>query len=191
MPDSEGASASEVSAAPPEPAPAASWRPKESLLAQKARALQDAPPENEQAKILEEEAALMQTVTQRQALKTYAELAKGVEYARGVSTGWAPPLSYRLTPEAEHQSVRDQFFIVVEGRALPPPIPKFEDMRLPRAITESLRAQGIARPTPIQMQGLPVVLSGRDMIGIAFTGSGKTLVFTLPLVMAALQEEVR
>ncbi len=38
-----------------------------------------------------------------------------------------------------------------------------------------------------QMQGLPVILSGRDMIGIAFTGSGKTLVFALPMLMAALQ----
>lgn len=37
---------------------------------------------------------------------------------------------------------------------------------------------------------LPVILSGRDMIGIAFTGSGKTLVFVLPLIMMALQEEI-
>ena len=36
-------------------------------------------------------------------------------------------------------------------------------------------------------QGLPVALSGRDMIGIAFTGSGKTLVFCLPMIMIALQ----
>lgn len=37
------------------------------------------------------------------------------------------------------------------------------------------------------LQGLPVLLSGRDMIGVAFTGSGKTLAFSLPLVMLALQ----
>lgn len=43
----------------------------------------------------------------------------------------------------------------------------------------------------MHMQGLPVILSGRDMIGVAFTGSGKTLVFTLPMLMMALQEEVR
>jgi ATP-dependent helicase YprA (DUF1998 family) len=36
-----------------------------------------------------------------------------------------------------------------------------------------------------------VILAGRDMIGVAFTGSGKTLVFSLPLLMLALQEEVR
>ncbi|KAL5831915.1 hypothetical protein ACOSQ4_017269 [Xanthoceras sorbifolium] len=42
---------------------------------------------------------------------------------------------------------------------------------------KKLKAKGIVQPTPIQMQGLPVILSGRDMIGIAFTGSGKTLTY--------------
>jgi ATP-dependent RNA helicase DDX41 len=40
------------------------------------------------------------------------------------------------------------------------------------------------------VQGLPVLLSGRDMIGVAFTGSGKTLAFSLPVVMLALQVAV-
>ncbi len=60
-------------------------------------------------------------------------------------------------------------------------------MRLPGAVVRALEAKGIKRPTPIQMQGIPVALSGRDMIGVAFTGSGKTLVFSLPMVMSALQ----
>uniref|UniRef100_A0AAX7SN19 RNA helicase n=1 Tax=Astatotilapia calliptera TaxID=8154 RepID=A0AAX7SN19_ASTCA len=51
--------------------------------------------------------------------------------------------------------------------------------------------KGIIHPTPIQIQGIPTVLSGRDMIGIAFTGSGKTLVFTLPIIMFALEQEKR
>ncbi|KAJ2089885.1 DEAD-box ATP-dependent RNA helicase 35, partial [Coemansia sp. S100] len=46
-------------------------------------------------------------------------------------------------------------------------------------------------PSPIQMQGLPVALSGRDMIGIASTGTGKTMAFSLPLIMLALEEESR
>ena len=51
-----------------------------------------------------------------------------------------------------------------------------------------LRERGIVQLTPIQVSELPAVLSGRDMIGIAFTGSGKTLVFVLPLIMVVLQE---
>ncbi|KAL7196136.1 hypothetical protein ACSBR1_036203 [Camellia fascicularis] len=63
-------------------------------------------------------------------------------------------------------------------------------MRFPEPILSKLKAKGIVQPTPIQVQGLPVILSGRDMIGIAFTGSGKTLVFVLPLIMVELQEEL-
>nr|XP_049696042.1 ATP-dependent RNA helicase abstrakt-like [Helicoverpa armigera] len=55
-------------------------------------------------------------------------------------------------------------------------------------ILRGLEAKGIKKPTPIQVQGIPAVLSGRDMIGIAFTGSGKTLVFTLPIIIMWLRE---
>lgn len=62
-------------------------------------------------------------------------------------------------------------------------------MKFPKCILNCLKNKGIKNPTSIQMQGIPVVLSGRDMIGIAFTGSGKTLVFTLPLVMFCVEQE--
>jgi superfamily II DNA/RNA helicase len=61
----------------------------------------------------------------------------------------------------------------------------------PAGILRGLEAKGIKKPTPIQVQGIPAVLSGRDMIGIAFTGSGKTLVFTLPLLMFCLEQETK
>lgn len=64
-------------------------------------------------------------------------------------------------------------------------------MKLPTCIVDMLRKQGIRQPTPIQVQGLPTVLSARDMIGVAFTGSGKTLVFALPMVLFALEEEIK
>jgi ATP-dependent RNA helicase DDX41 len=43
-------------------------------------------------------------------------------------------------------------------------------MGFPGAILDVLKAKNVRRPTPIQMQGLTVALSGRDMVGIAFTG---------------------
>jgi ATP-dependent RNA helicase DDX41 len=79
---------------------------------------------------------------------------------------------------------------VVDGEDIPPPIKDFRDMRFHEPVLKRLKAKGIERPTPIQVQGLPVILSGRDMIGIAFTGSGKTLVFVLPMIGVALQEEL-
>ena len=64
-------------------------------------------------------------------------------------------------------------------------------MKIPPPILEYFRKKGIKKPSPIQMQGLPTAFSGRDMIGIAFTGSGKTLTFSLPAIMASLEMEAR
>ena len=106
-------------------------------------------------------------------------------------TGWKPPVHIRHATEDAHQDVRDKYHIITEGPNLLPPILTFKDMRFPDPILRQLESKGIKRPTPIQIQGLPTILAGRDMIGVAFTGSGKTLVFALPMIMLALQEEAR
>jgi len=140
-----------------------------------------------------EEADLLARVTAAavNSLVSAKEHAEGIRYTEPLKTDWRPPRYLReMTPERADE-LRKKWHILVEGRDLPPPIKNFRDMRFPPAILDALTAKGIARPTPIQVQGLPVALSGRDMIGIAFTGSGKTLVFTLPLLMWALQEELR
>lgn len=81
------------------------------------------------------------------------------------------------------------YYFVYAGLDCPPPLKRFREMKFPKCILNCLKNKGIKNPTSIQMQGIPVVLSGRDMIGIAFTGSGKTLVFTLPLVMFCVEQE--
>src|SRR4029077_909111 len=52
------------------------------------------------------------------------------------------------------------------------------DQRLARAIREL----GFAKPTPIQERTIPLVLEGRDVIGVAQTGTGKTAAFALPIL---------
>ncbi|KAL4399831.1 RNA helicase [Malassezia pachydermatis] len=64
-------------------------------------------------------------------------------------------------------------------------------MKVPSCIMAYLREKHIETPSPIQMQGLPAAFSGRDMIGIASTGSGKTLTFSLPLLLFAVEAEHR
>lgn len=49
-------------------------------------------------------------------------------------------------------------------------------------LVKNMRAVGYTQPTPIQMQAVPILLSGRDLIACAPTGSGKTLAFILPLL---------
>ncbi len=57
----------------------------------------------------------------------------------------------------------------------------FANLGLSQAILEALAEIGFAHPTPIQAEVIPLALSGRDVIGLAQTGSGKTAAFALPL----------
>uniref|UniRef100_A0A2I2ZQ29 Probable ATP-dependent RNA helicase DDX41 n=1 Tax=Gorilla gorilla gorilla TaxID=9595 RepID=A0A2I2ZQ29_GORGO len=104
---------------------------------------------------------------------------------------WTPPRYVLSMSEERHERVRKKYHILVEGDGIPPPIKSFKEMKFPAAILRGLKKKGIHHPTPIQIQGIPTILSGRDMIGIAFTGSGKTLVFTLPVIMFCLEQEKR
>ena len=65
------------------------------------------------------------------------------------------------------------------------PIESFEDMKLDREIALSIKAHGFDKPTPIQAQGIPVILSGCDVLGCAETGSGKTAAFSIPMIRIA------
>ena len=56
----------------------------------------------------------------------------------------------------------------------------FDQLGLVPDLTRALAALGYARPTPIQAQAIPPVLAGRDLLGIAQTGTGKTAAFALP-----------
>ena len=141
-------------------------------------------------KQLKEEEKILESVAEKKALMAVSELAKGIQYFEPIKTGWKVPKHIREIPESRHQSIRDKYRILVEGEDMPEPIKSFKDMKFPKSIINALKKKGIMKPSPIQMQGLPTVLSGRDMIGIAFTGSGKTLVFVLPLVMFALEQEL-
>ncbi len=58
---------------------------------------------------------------------------------------------------------------------------EFESLGLSPPILQSIRRIGFVHPTPIQAKVIPVALSGRDLVGLAETGSGKTAAFCLPL----------
>jgi ATP-dependent RNA helicase RhlE len=60
--------------------------------------------------------------------------------------------------------------------------PTFADLGLAQPLLDALRDAGYERPTPIQRDAIPVALKGRDLIGLAQTGTGKTASFTLPIV---------
>ena len=59
---------------------------------------------------------------------------------------------------------------------------EFADLKLTKPLLNALEDLGLTHPTPIQERAFSVVLSGRDVVGIAQTGTGKTLAFLLPLL---------
>jgi ATP-dependent RNA helicase DDX41 len=142
-------------------------------------------------KQLKEEEKILESVAERKALMGVSELAKGIQYDNPIKTSWRAPGYILATPETKHEELREKLRILVEGEKIPPPINCFKSMKFHKGILNGLEKRGIKTPTPIQVQGIPTVLSGRDLIGIAFTGSGKTLVFVLPIIMFCLEQEIK
>ncbi|MBT2547025.1 DEAD/DEAH box helicase [Arthrobacter sp. ISL-65] len=67
----------------------------------------------------------------------------------------------------------------------------FAALGTPKALTETLTAQGIESPFPIQVKTLPDTLAGRDVLGRGRTGSGKTIAFAIPLVARLAEREAK
>ncbi|WP_208349295.1 DEAD/DEAH box helicase [Pseudaestuariivita rosea] len=63
----------------------------------------------------------------------------------------------------------------------------FETLGLNPRIVKTLKTQSITDPTPIQQKAIPLALTGRDVMGIAQTGTGKTAAFSLPMVQHLMQ----
>ena len=79
---------------------------------------------------------------------------------------------------AEHEIT-----LVKGSERAPNPIFEFADGGFPDYINKELSRAGFKAPTPIQAQGFSIALSGADFVGVAQTGSGKTLGFMLPAII--------
>ncbi|MGR3547699.1 MAG: DEAD/DEAH box helicase [Roseovarius sp.] len=63
----------------------------------------------------------------------------------------------------------------------------FDEMGLPAALVRKLATAGITEPTPIQTHAIPHAMNGFDVLGLAQTGTGKTMAFGLPLIAALME----
>ncbi|KAG6258076.1 ATP-dependent RNA helicase dbp2 [Claviceps purpurea] len=96
---------------------------------------------------------------------------------------------YKEAPEvtnrspAEVEEFRRKHKMTIAGSDVPKPVETFDEAAFPRYVMDEVKAQGFPAPTAIQSQGWPMALSGRDMVGIAETGSGKTLTYCLPSIV--------
>ena len=69
-----------------------------------------------------------------------------------------------------------------------PPIESFDDMMLDAKIMMDIKFKKYDKPTPIQAQAIPIICAGRDVLGCAETGSGKTAAFSIPMIQHCLQQ---
>ncbi|KAK0388432.1 hypothetical protein NLU13_4676 [Sarocladium strictum] len=96
---------------------------------------------------------------------------------------------YKEDPEVANRSAaevdefRRKHQMTVHGNDVPKPVETFDEAGFPRYVMDEVKAQGFPAPTAIQSQGWPMALSGRDVVGIAETGSGKTLTYCLPAIV--------
>ena len=67
----------------------------------------------------------------------------------------------------------------------------FQDFGLADPISRALKEENYHTPTPIQAQTIPLAITGRDVVGIAQTGTGKTAAFALPILHRILENRVR
>lgn len=95
----------------------------------------------------------------------------------------------QLSPEDVELIRLDLGGIKVKGTNCPKPILKWSQLGLPHNIATVIEEKlQYEKPSPIQAQAIPAVMSGRDLIGIAKTGSGKTISFLLPVLRQIIDQ---
>lgn len=86
---------------------------------------------------------------------------------------------------------RNEHNITITGQDIPDPYIDINNSEFPDYIKNFLKQQGFEKPTVIQAQAWPVALSGQNFVGIAQTGTGKTLSYLLPAVVHIKEKEAR
>ncbi|MFN8666194.1 MAG: DEAD/DEAH box helicase [Gemmatimonadaceae bacterium] len=103
------------------------------------------------------------------------------------------PLPVAASPASEAAAVPDAGAHVAGllADALPEEGTTFSELGLADPVLQAVAAAGYRAPTPIQREAIPLAMSGRDVMGLAQTGTGKTAAFTLPIIHRLLGGERR
>jgi ATP-dependent RNA helicase DDX41 len=142
----------------PEPAPK---RDNKSLVDQRQelkRKLEASEPTKTEAdrRLEEQEKILAELNRGNKTLASVQELANSIIYTEPMKTLWRPLTKWRRLEESERERIREKYHIQVQGDNIPPPINRFKFMKFPKPILSYLKQKNIVKPSPIQIQGLPV-----------------------------------
>ncbi|XP_073395939.1 DEAD-box ATP-dependent RNA helicase 24 isoform X3 [Physcomitrium patens] len=111
-----------------------------------------------------------------------------LDYDRFSKDFYEESASISSMTEEEVAVYRKSLAIRVSGFDVSRPVKTFEDLSFDPPLMNAMAKQGYEKPTAIQCQACPIVLSGRDLIGIAKTGSGKTAAFVLPMMVHIMDQ---
>ncbi|XP_016374669.1 probable ATP-dependent RNA helicase DDX46 [Sinocyclocheilus rhinocerous] len=98
------------------------------------------------------------------------------------------PELFRMSPEEVNEYRLELEGITVKGKGCPKPIKTWVQCGISMKVLNAMKKHNYEKPTPIQAQAIPAIMSGRDLIGIAKTGSGKTIAFLLPMFRHILDQ---
>lgn len=84
----------------------------------------------------------------------------------------------------------DEIPVETSGKNCPPPIHQWNEIELGDTLRTNIKLARYERPTPVQKYSLPIVMKGRDLMGCAQTGSGKTAAFLFPIISQMIQQNL-
>ena len=102
---------------------------------------------------------------------------------------WTPPRHIRELPLDAINLIRINNYISCKGLDIPPAIKTFTEMRVLPSLVHVLKKHGRDVPEAIEMQGIPVAFSGRDLFAVSKTSGDVSYISCLAVIMTALQAE--
>ncbi|KVI03708.1 DNA/RNA helicase, DEAD/DEAH box type, N-terminal [Cynara cardunculus var. scolymus] len=136
--------------------------------------------------------AFSNAAPRRSSANNHIQPLRGLAVPNVVFPQWKPSERVlRLKPEQiEEVRLRLNVDVTVtpDSPPAPAPIESFTDMCLASSIMKDIAIHEYTTPTSIQAQAMPVALSGRDLLGCAETGSGKTAAFTIPMIQHCIAQ---
>lgn len=119
--------------------------------------------------------------------KTVAKRLSRLQREELPATHWSSKSLSEMT-DRDWRIFREDYNISTKGGAVPHPIRSWKEAPMHSTILKAIEAIGYKEPTPIQRQAIPVALQGRDLMGIAETGSGKTAAYLIPMLEYIFQQ---
>lgn len=111
-----------------------------------------------------------------------------IEYEKFEKNFYVPHEDISSLSESQVVDLRRTLGVKVSGPEPPKPVTSFGHFGFDEALIKAIRKAEYTQPTPIQSQAIPAALGGRDIIGIAKTGSGKTAAFVWPMLVHIMDQ---